>query len=42
MVMYGGQSEGLIKENLPAGEVVKRLVEGAQLLIKNKFSDILL
>ncbi|XP_048424584.1 (3aS,4S,5R,7aS)-5-hydroxy-7a-methyl-1-oxo-octahydro-1H-indene-4-carboxyl-CoA dehydrogenase isoform X1 [Pyrus x bretschneideri] len=41
MVMYAGQSVGLIKEILPAGEVVKRLVEGAQLLIKNKFSDIL-
>ncbi|KAM2007810.1 hypothetical protein FF1_002765 [Malus domestica] len=42
MVMYGGQSVGLIKENLPAGEVEKRLVEGAELLIKNKFSDMLL
>ncbi|KAM1348533.1 hypothetical protein ACFX2F_002709 [Malus domestica] len=42
MVMYGGQSVGLIKENLPAGEVVRRLVEGAELLIKNKFSDMLL
>lgn len=42
MVMYAGQSVGLIKEILPAGEVVKRLVEEAQLLIKHKFSDILL
>ncbi|RXI00340.1 hypothetical protein DVH24_037888 [Malus domestica] len=41
VVVYAGQSVGLIKEILPAGEVVKRLVEGAQLLIKNKFSDIL-
>lgn len=41
MVMYAGQSVGLIKEILPAGEVVKRLVEEAELLIKHKFSDIL-
>ncbi|OMP02704.1 2-nitropropane dioxygenase, NPD [Corchorus capsularis] len=34
MVMYAGQGVGLIKEILPAGEVVKRLVEGAQLLIQ--------
>ncbi|XP_073225423.1 uncharacterized protein [Cicer arietinum] len=33
MVMYAGQSVGLIKEILPASEVIKRLVEGAQLLI---------
>ncbi|KAL9265444.1 putative nitronate monooxygenase [Drosera capensis] len=38
MVMYAGQGIGLIKEILPAAEVVKRLVEGAQLLIKQKFS----
>ncbi|KAI8025441.1 putative nitronate monooxygenase [Camellia lanceoleosa] len=36
MVMYAGQSVGLIKEILPAAEVVKRLVEGAQLLIHQK------
>lgn len=34
MVFYAGQSVGLVKEILPAAEVVKRLVEGAQLLIK--------
>ncbi|XP_022762409.1 uncharacterized protein LOC111308352 [Durio zibethinus] len=38
MVMYAGESVGLIKEILPAGEVVKRLVEGAQLLIQQRFS----
>ncbi|KAL7236006.1 hypothetical protein ACSBR1_019315 [Camellia fascicularis] len=38
MVMYAGQSVGLIKEILPAAEVVKRLVEGAQLLIHQRFS----
>ncbi|XWS39747.1 hypothetical protein CRYUN_Cryun18bG0080800 [Craigia yunnanensis] len=38
MVMYAGQSVGLIKEILPAGEVVKRLVERAQLLIQQRFS----
>ncbi|MED6108729.1 hypothetical protein PIB30_026818 [Stylosanthes scabra] len=38
MAMYAGQGVGLIKEILPAGEVVKRLVEGAQILIKQHFS----
>ncbi|XP_038995910.1 NADH:quinone reductase-like isoform X2 [Hibiscus syriacus] len=38
MVMYAGQSVGLIKEIIPAEEVVKRLVEGAQLLIHQTFS----
>ncbi|XP_030509637.2 uncharacterized protein LOC115724485 [Cannabis sativa] len=38
MAMYAGQGVGLIKEILPAGEVVKRLVEDAKVLIKNKFS----
>ncbi|KAI8025440.1 hypothetical protein LOK49_LG02G03041 [Camellia lanceoleosa] len=38
MVMYAGQSVGLIKEILPAAEVVKRFVEGAQLLIHQRFS----
>ncbi|KAI4299105.1 hypothetical protein L6164_032596 [Bauhinia variegata] len=33
MVMYAGEGVGLIKEILPAAEVIKRLVEGAQLLI---------
>ena len=40
MAMYAGQGVGLIKEILPAGEVVKRLVEGAKVLIKQKFSGI--
>ncbi|PON89629.1 Nitronate monooxygenase [Trema orientale] len=40
MALYAGQGVGLIKEILPAGEVVKRLVEGAQALIKLKFSGI--
>lgn len=39
MAMYAGQSVGLIKEILPAGEVVKNLVEEAQLLILKKFSN---
>jgi len=34
MVMFAGEGVGLIKEILPAGEVVKQLVEGAQLIIK--------
>ncbi|XP_050212195.1 uncharacterized protein LOC126662306 [Mercurialis annua] len=38
MAMYAGQGVGLIDEILPAGEVVKRLVEGAQRLIKQEFS----
>ncbi|MED6204633.1 hypothetical protein PIB30_010753 [Stylosanthes scabra] len=38
MAMYAGQGVGLIKEILPAGEVVKRLVEEAQILIKQHFS----
>ncbi|XP_054802670.1 uncharacterized protein LOC129306225 [Prosopis cineraria] len=37
MAMYAGQGVGLIKEILPAAEVVKRLVEGAQLLIQRNF-----
>ncbi|KAJ4716866.1 2-nitropropane dioxygenase-like protein [Melia azedarach] len=37
MAMYAGEGVGLIKEILPAGEVVKQLVEGAQLLIQTKF-----
>ncbi|GMN57472.1 hypothetical protein TIFTF001_026574 [Ficus carica] len=40
MALYAGEGVGLIKEILPAGEVVKRLVEGAQLLIQQKFSEI--
>ncbi|XP_042495347.1 (3aS,4S,5R,7aS)-5-hydroxy-7a-methyl-1-oxo-octahydro-1H-indene-4-carboxyl-CoA dehydrogenase [Macadamia integrifolia] len=37
MAMYAGEGVGLIKEIIPAGQVVKRLVEGAQLLIQQKF-----
>ncbi|XP_043713586.1 (3aS,4S,5R,7aS)-5-hydroxy-7a-methyl-1-oxo-octahydro-1H-indene-4-carboxyl-CoA dehydrogenase [Telopea speciosissima] len=37
LAMYAGQGVGLIKEIIPAGQVVKRLVEGAQLLIQQKF-----
>ncbi|KAL2342088.1 hypothetical protein Fmac_010028 [Flemingia macrophylla] len=37
MVMYAGEGVGLIKEILPAGEVVKRLVEGAQLIMQQNF-----
>lgn len=37
MAMYGGQGVGLIKEILPTAEVVRRLVEGAQLLINQNF-----
>ncbi|EXC33398.1 putative nitronate monooxygenase [Morus notabilis] len=40
MAMYAGEGVGLIKEILPAGEVVKRLVEGALVLIQQKFSEI--
>ncbi|PKI63347.1 uncharacterized protein LOC116204645 [Punica granatum] len=39
MAMYAGQGVGLIKEILPAGEVVKRLVEGAKLLIHREFNN---
>ncbi|WJX32324.1 hypothetical protein P8452_20661 [Trifolium repens] len=37
MVMYAGEGVGLIKEILPASEVIKRLVEGAQLIIQQNF-----
>ncbi|XP_021753221.1 LOW QUALITY PROTEIN: uncharacterized protein LOC110718645 [Chenopodium quinoa] len=40
MGMYAGQGVGLIKEILPAGEVVKKIVEEAQLLIQQKFKDV--
>lgn len=33
MVMYAGAGVGLIKEIVPAGKVVKMLVEGAQKII---------
>ncbi|KAJ0007403.1 hypothetical protein Pint_30437 [Pistacia integerrima] len=38
MAMYAGEGTGLIKEILPAGEIIKRLVEGAQLLIQKQFN----
>ncbi|GAB4853248.1 hypothetical protein Ancab_017437 [Ancistrocladus abbreviatus] len=38
MVMFAGQGVGLIKEILPAAEVVKGLVKEAQLLIQQKFN----
>ncbi|KAJ6791886.1 Uncharacterized protein M6B38_241800 [Iris pallida] len=38
MVMYAGQGVGLIKEILPASEVVRRLVDEAQLIIQQRFS----
>lgn len=38
MAMYAGQGTALIKEILPAGEIIKRLVEGAQLLIHKQFN----
>ncbi|KAK7328133.1 hypothetical protein VNO77_22229 [Canavalia gladiata] len=39
MVMYAGQGVALIKEILPAAEVVKRLVEEAQLIIHQNFFE---
>jgi len=39
MAMYAGQGVGLIKEILPAGEVVRRLVQEAQLLIQQRFQE---
>lgn len=39
MAMYAGQGVGLIKEILPAGEVVKRLVEGAKSLIHRELNQ---
>ncbi|ONK74101.1 uncharacterized protein A4U43_C03F2780 [Asparagus officinalis] len=38
MVMYAGQGVGLIKEILPAAEIVTRLVEEAKRIIQQKFS----
>lgn len=37
MGMYAGQGVGLIKEIPSAGEVIKRLVDGAQLIIQQNF-----
>lgn len=39
MVMYAGQGVGLIKEILPASEVIKGLVKGAQDLIQKEFAS---
>ncbi|XP_076920756.1 uncharacterized protein LOC143581967 [Bidens hawaiensis] len=39
MVMYAGEGVGLIKDILPAAQVVKRLVEGAQTLIQQQFTS---
>ncbi|KAI7733434.1 hypothetical protein M8C21_020642 [Ambrosia artemisiifolia] len=40
MVMYAGEGVGLIEDILPAAEVVKRLVEGAQTLIQQRFTSV--
>lgn len=40
MAMYAGESIGLIKEILPAGEVIKRIVERAQRLIDQQFAQV--
>ncbi|XP_078163138.1 uncharacterized protein LOC144558223 [Carex rostrata] len=37
MAMYAGQGVGLIKEILPASQVVKMLVDGAQRIIRESF-----
>ncbi|XP_051126945.1 uncharacterized protein LOC127248578 [Andrographis paniculata] len=39
MVMYGGQGIGLINEIIPAGQVVERLVKGAQALIEDQLAS---
>lgn len=39
MAMYAGEGVGLIKDILPAAQVVKRLVEGAQTLIQQQFTS---
>ena len=38
--MFAGEGVGLIKEILPAAEVVKRLVEGAKLLTHQQFGGL--
>ena len=40
MAMYAGQGVGLITEIIPAGDVVKRLVAEAQLVVREKLSDL--
>lgn len=39
MVMYAGQGVGLVKEIIPASEVIKRVVKGAQVLIQKEFGS---
>lgn len=39
MAMYAGQGVGLIKEILPAGEVVRRLVQEAKEVIQEQFGE---
>uniref|UniRef100_A0A166GMA6 Uncharacterized protein n=1 Tax=Daucus carota subsp. sativus TaxID=79200 RepID=A0A166GMA6_DAUCS len=39
MVMYAGQGVGLIKEILPAGEVIPRIVKAAQILIQQQLDN---
>lgn len=39
MAMYAGEGVGLINDIIPASEVVKRLVEGAQALIQKEFGQ---
>ncbi|XP_057429512.1 uncharacterized protein LOC130722709 [Lotus japonicus] len=39
MVMYAGQGVGLIKEIMSAGEVIRELVEGAQLIMQQNFQS---
>ncbi|KAK1385948.1 NMO domain-containing protein [Heracleum sosnowskyi] len=39
MVMYAGQGVGLIKEILPAGEVIPRIVKAAQSLIHQQLEN---
>lgn len=41
MAMYAGQGVGLIREIIPAGEVVKNLVAEAKDIIKEKLSGYL-
>ena len=38
MAMYAGEGIGLIKDILPAGEVIRRIVEGAKHLINQQFA----
>lgn len=40
MVMYAGEGVGMIKEILPAAEVLKKLVNEAQQIIQQKFSHV--